>query len=497
MTLNFSSSDRIVDKQVQADPLDLTLLDCHAVFEIDRCVAWIKQTGLKRVGLQFPDSLLHAAPAVCKLIQASIPEEVFILGDTSFGECCVDEVAAAHLNADGVIHFGHTCLTEAQNLPVLYIYTRRELDLDRLRTTLTDQFDPTADLLLLYDVEYHHCLRTFHLSNRSGRCIVGVPCSPVASDNSIGEKPSEGLSKFGRRIPINSWSDLGEGFSVVFVTKKSEDGSTSEERLLSLLFTFSQQQRDLFVYEVTEADGGGGSLVPISQAVGRLVRRRYFLVEKARDAERVGILVGTLGCRDFPLILERLRQTVRRAGKRCYTFLLGKPNTAKLANFPEIDVFVLVACPETSFPDTREFLQPIITPYELEVACDPSREWCVGDYHADFRSLLPGGEGYREPQPAADGELAEEREPDVSLITGRLRTVRTSDGGGEAGGELAVHQDRTVALLHQGGGGQFLASRSWSGLDQALGQTPVKPVGLGQTGLAAGYAGEPGVSDYT
>jgi hypothetical protein len=26
----------------------------------------------------------------------------------------VDEVAAAHLNADGVIHFGHTCLTLAQ-----------------------------------------------------------------------------------------------------------------------------------------------------------------------------------------------------------------------------------------------------------------------------------------------------------------------------------------------------------------------------------------------
>ena len=30
---------------------------------------------------------------------------VAILGDTSYGECCVDEVAAAHLGADSVIHF--------------------------------------------------------------------------------------------------------------------------------------------------------------------------------------------------------------------------------------------------------------------------------------------------------------------------------------------------------------------------------------------------------
>ena len=58
--------------------------------------------------------LLTYATGNVYAVQGSIPEEVFILGDTSFGECCVDEVAAAHLNSDGVVHFGHTCLTLAQ-----------------------------------------------------------------------------------------------------------------------------------------------------------------------------------------------------------------------------------------------------------------------------------------------------------------------------------------------------------------------------------------------
>jgi diphthamide biosynthesis enzyme Dph1/Dph2-like protein len=234
---------------------------------------------------------------------------------------------------------------------VLYIYTRHELDLDLFRSTLCDQFPPTADLLVLYDVQFDNNLRTFHLADRPGRCFVGIPDSSNGDTTSVDDQAvSPSLNKFGRHFPISNWDDLNQ-CAVVFVSTKTEENTCGEARLLSLLFTFAQQQRDLFVYEVSA--GGSGSLVPVGRSVERLLRRRYYLVEKTRDAERVGILVGTLGTRDYPLMLARLRQTIRQAGKRCYTFLLGKPNVAKLANFPEIDVFVLVACPESSFPDTK------------------------------------------------------------------------------------------------------------------------------------------------
>ena len=48
---------------------------------------------------------------------------------------------------------------------------------------------------------------------------------------------------------------------------------------------------------------------------------------------------------------------------------------AKLANFPEIDVFVLVACPETCLIDGKDYLQPIITPFEFEIACGKGTQW--------------------------------------------------------------------------------------------------------------------------
>jgi diphthamide biosynthesis protein 2 len=52
---------------------------------------------------------------------------------------------------------------------------------------------------------------------------------------------------------------------------------------------------------------------------------------------------------------------------------------------------VLVACPQNSLIDSKEFAKPVVTPFEMEVACNQARQW-TGDYVADFTQLLPGQE---------------------------------------------------------------------------------------------------------
>jgi len=54
-----------------------------------------------------------------------------------------------------------------------------------------------------------------------------------------------------------------------------------------------------------------------------------------------------------------------------------------------------------------------------------------------------------------------------------------------------VVNDKTVASLHEGGGGQYLATKTWSGLEQKLGATMVTGVVEGTIGIAAGYEKEP------
>ena len=103
----------------------------------------------------------------------------------------------------------------------------------------------------------------------------------------------------------------------------------------------------------------------------------------------VGLLVGTLGVADYMDILERMKKLATLAGKKTYTFVVGKINVPKLANFMEIDIYVLVSCAQNALLDSSDFYRPVITPYEMEIACNHEREW-DGGLVTEFRNLLPG-----------------------------------------------------------------------------------------------------------
>ena len=60
-------------------------------------------------------------------------------------------------------------------------------------------------------------------------------------------------------------------------------------------------------------------------------------------------MVGTLGVAGYLDAVENVRKLAQAAGKKTYTLLMGKPTPAKLANFPEVEVFVLVADPQVVF----------------------------------------------------------------------------------------------------------------------------------------------------
>ena len=105
---------------------------------------------------------------------------------------------------------------------MLYIYTRHELDLDQFRTTLCDKLPSTTDLLVLYDVQYDHCLRHYRPAERQGRLFVGVP-----DDSEAEQVETTSCRKFGRRFSIASWEDLDQ-CSIVFVSSKADQDSSGE-----------------------------------------------------------------------------------------------------------------------------------------------------------------------------------------------------------------------------------------------------------------------------
>lgn len=110
--------------------------------------------------MQFPDGLIPFSNVILTAIQEKCRDtELFILGDTSYGSCCVDEVAAAHIDAEAIIHLGHACLSKVVRLPIFYIFPSLNIQPNELAKEVESKCsDKTQQILVYYDVGYYYAL---------------------------------------------------------------------------------------------------------------------------------------------------------------------------------------------------------------------------------------------------------------------------------------------------------------------------------------------------
>ncbi|KAG9038643.1 Diphthamide biosynthesis protein 2 [Tulasnella sp. JGI-2019a] len=254
-----------------------------------------------------------------------------------------------------------------------------------------------------------------------------------------------------------------------------------------------------------------------SGRTNKMLMRRYAMVQRARDADVFGILIGTLGVGQctrlvcsIPLVqkeeahlnyirtaqylpmIKRIREQLTRSQKKVYTVSVGKLNPSKLANFMEIECFVLVACPENSVIDSKDFLRPIITPFELDIALRAEANW-TGRYLLDFDHVLAESKdenGHKTPE-GSDNEDPDR--PTFSLTTGTYRQAKkygksTEEHSSNGMTTLAVRNKHdTVARFMDSAAGEFLQGRAFQGLEQRLGQDAPSTLEQGRSGIAKGY----------
>lgn len=99
----------------------------------------------------------------------------FIIGETSYGLCCADEVAARHLPVDLIIRVGDTCMTKTKNIPVFFLVEQnRSTDVSKFLNEL-DKFD--ANVFIFYDFCYIDSFNS--IENTSEKLKIGkCPYNP-------------------------------------------------------------------------------------------------------------------------------------------------------------------------------------------------------------------------------------------------------------------------------------------------------------------------------
>lgn len=73
-------------------------------------------------------------------------EHVFILGDVTYGACCIDDFSARALEADLLVHYGHSCLVpvDVTTIACLYIFVDIQIDIRHLVETIKCVFQLSA-----------------------------------------------------------------------------------------------------------------------------------------------------------------------------------------------------------------------------------------------------------------------------------------------------------------------------------------------------------------
>jgi len=88
----------------------ISLLPANYNFELHKSIWRIQQESYKAVAIQFPEGLLMYACIISDIIERFTEAKVIILGDVTYGACCIDDFTAEKLGAQLLIHYGHSCL---------------------------------------------------------------------------------------------------------------------------------------------------------------------------------------------------------------------------------------------------------------------------------------------------------------------------------------------------------------------------------------------------
>ena len=124
----------------------------------------------------------------------------------------------------------------------------------------------------------------------------------------INNKNDMKLQKMGRIITIPT-DKLLEDYTVIYVGEESTSVTNWMMNLNKCRFcTFNP------VTGVAQIE---------TLNVNKMLMKRYYMIERAKDANIVGILAGTLGVKDHLAVIDRLKRLVREAGKKSYTFVVS------------------------------------------------------------------------------------------------------------------------------------------------------------------------------
>ncbi|MBW3583547.1 MAG: diphthamide biosynthesis enzyme Dph2 [Euryarchaeota archaeon] len=316
---------------------------------LDQVVRHIRDSGAKRVGLQFPNGLRDRAWEVAETVERHTDATAVVSGDLCFGACDLADRDLVDMGVDLLVHFGHFEMPHVANqykVPVLFVPVHTampllpaaEAALDHLKgkkvavTTVAQHSDKLAGVLEYLEAS-------------------GVDCRTARGDARL----------------FTAGQVLGCNYSSAMALANEVDCflylGTGDFHPLGLAMSSDKP--------VIAADPFTGEVRVFSDIRDRFIRRRWAAIAQARDAETFGVLVSTKTGQMRTAQALRVKEELEKRGKRAHIIALRDIVPDNLIWFRHLDAFVVAACPRVPIDDQARFDKPLLTIQELKAVFDP------------------------------------------------------------------------------------------------------------------------------
>ncbi|XP_043261654.1 2-(3-amino-3-carboxypropyl)histidine synthase subunit 1 [Colletes gigas] len=330
-----------IPEAILNDPLlnaAIAALPSNYNFEIHKSIWRIKEAQANRVALQMPEGLLMYATTIADIIEDFTGAETVIMADVTYGACCIDDYSAKALDADFLIHYGHSCLIpidQTVGIKVLYVFVNIKIDTSHCIECLQATLPVTRKIALVSTIQFAGTLQAIALEMKKSGYDVSTPQSKPLSPGEI----------LGCTAPQIRCAD-----SIIYVG----DGRFHLEAAM-----IANPKLQAFRYDPYEK-----KLTEEFYNHEKMLDNRLMAIKHAKETGRFGLILGTLGRQGSINVLKNLENKIKSLGKENVIILLSEIFPDKIKLFKGVDAFIQVACPRLSIDWGTAFDKPFLTPYE-------------------------------------------------------------------------------------------------------------------------------------
>ena len=353
-----------VPKDILEDPAlnsAISLLPSNYSFEIHKTIHRIRTLNAKRVALQMPEGLLLFATTISDILTQFCPGvETLIMGDVTYGACCIDDYTARALGCDLLVHYAHSCLIpiDVTQIKTLYVFVDITIDTAHLVASLERNFSSGKTIAIVGTIQFNATIHGVKKTLEKAGFNVLVPQIAPLSKGEI----------LGCTSPKLSDEDN------VDVILYLGDGRFHLESIMIHNPTIPAYRYDPYSRKLTREEYGHEEMQDL----------RRDAISTAKKARKWGLILGSLGRQGNPHTMGLIEKSLRDKGIPWVNLLMSEIFPGKLAMMSDVECWVQVACPRLSIDWGYAFPRPLLTPYEALVALGEKEDWGKGVYPMDY-----------------------------------------------------------------------------------------------------------------